>query len=109
MKIWLDDQMSDPESPKRWPPEEFIGVRNLAELKKLLERNLEEIEVMDFDHDLGDFDENDEEITGYDIIKWMTEHCLDRWPKIVLVHSTNPAGVKNILEHDTFVRRRLLP
>ena len=103
MKIWLDDQMSDPESPKRWPPEGFIGVRNLAELKELLTRNLEKIEVMDFDHDLGE-----DEPSGYDIIKWMTEHHLDRWPREVLVHSANPPGAKNIREHDAFVRRRLL-
>jgi len=95
MKIWLDDL--------RPPPEGFIHVKNLSELQVLLAYQPETIEVMSFDHDLGDGEPD-----GYQIIKWMAENHLDRWPVEVLVHSANPPGAENIRVFDEFVHNRLL-
>ena len=96
MKIWLDDL--------RPVPDGFIWVHNLAELKALLASNQEVIEVMSFDNDLGDG-----EPEGYDIIKWLANTHLERWPKEIRVHSANPAGAHNIQQYIDFIRRRILP
>lgn len=95
MKIWLDDV--------RTAPHEFIHVKNIKELKSLLKTNTTEIEIMSFDHDLGE-DTKD----GYQIAKWLAENHLDRWPKEIKVHSSNPPGAENIKAFDIFVRNRLL-
>jgi|GEM_PF-1626189 len=92
MKIWLDDQCDDQEAPRRHPPEGFIGVKNLAELEALLKSNTEPIEVIDFDHDLGE-----NEPDGYKIARWLAHNYQSRWPREVRVHSTNPCGAQNIL------------
>ncbi len=97
MKIWLDDC--------RTPPQGFYWVKNLAELIELLENDKSVIEIMSFDHDLG---EPDEEPSGYDIIKIMAEKYLDRWPEEIRVHSANPVGAKNIRCFDRNVRIHLL-
>jgi len=95
MKIWLDDI--------RQAPHGFIHVKNLAELKALLTAQSEPIEIMSFDHDLGE-----DTPSGYEIIKWLAEHHLDRWPKEIQVHSANPVGRDNILAFADFIRRRIL-
>lgn len=95
MKIWLDDC--------RPAPAGFIHVRNKAELEKLLADRTEAIEEMWFDHDLGD-----NEPTGYDIVKWLAENHLDRWPQAIGVHSQNPVGRENIRSYVTFVLNRML-
>lgn len=108
MHIWLDDQHNDPEMPKRWPPPGFTPVRNLAELSALIDSTAEAIEIMDFDHDLGDFDENGNERDGYMIIKWLAHEHLDRYPREVRVHSQNIPGRENIIKFDEFVRKYLI-
>lgn len=94
MKIWLDDI--------RVPLEGFIWVHNQRELEELLRSNAEEIEVMSFDHDLGDG-----EMDGYAIIKWLFRVHGDRYPNEVRVHSANPTGAENIRAYDACARRHL--
>jgi hypothetical protein len=50
-----------------------------------------------FDHDLGDF-EQDNEKTGYSCAKWLVEWCMDNNKPIpeYNVHSANPVGKENI-------------
>lgn len=95
MRIWLDDV--------RPAPHGFIHVRNLAELKELLAANPEPIKVMSFDHDLGDGTPD-----GYAIVKWLAEAHLNRWPRKIIVHSSNPPGAENIRQYDAFIRRHVL-
>lgn len=92
MKIWIDDIRS--------APREFIHIKTLSELKSLLEKNADAIEIISFDHDLGDGEPD-----GYQIIKWLAEHHLERWPQMVKVHSANPVGSENIRQYDKFIRR----
>ncbi len=94
MKIYLDDE--------RRAPEGFIHVRNMSELQGLLKRCNDEIEVMSFDHDLGDGEPD-----GYAIIKWLFQAHGNRYPKEVIVHSANPSGAANIRAYDACVRRHL--
>ncbi|MFH1405378.1 MAG: cyclic-phosphate processing receiver domain-containing protein [Patescibacteria group bacterium] len=96
MKIFLDD--------RRKPPTGYVLVRNLPELQRLLQDRDEDIEVMSFDHDLGDNTPD-----GMAIIKWMADNCPERWPEQTTIHSANPDGARNIAAFDRAVRKHLLP
>lgn len=98
MKIFLDD-LFDTER-KHWIPEGYVGVRNFAEFKQLLEETLErgeKIEGISFDNDLGEG-----ETEGWEIARWLTEthpEIFAENPELK-IHSANPSGRKNI-EHYT--------
>ncbi len=100
MKIWLDDQLDDPDpdlKEQRWTPEGWVGARNGAEFKSLIEGALkqgEPIEAIDFDNDLG------EPVEGYHLVQWLQkEHpeIIELNPNIELrVHSKNNVGEQNL-------------
>ena len=92
LKVWLDDV--------RQPPPGWTWVKTVNEAIGLLSSgNVKEISL---DHDLGDwvtswegYEAGDmragaKELTGYDVVLWMSEHNM--WPKIVRVHSQNSVG-----------------
>lgn len=90
MKIWLDDQLDDPETPIRHTPDGWTGAKTSSEFKKLIEDALgsgESIEAISFDNDLG------EEVEGRHLVKWLQEQhpeIIERNPEIELeVHSEN--------------------
>jgi hypothetical protein len=111
MKLYLDD-LRTPLS------REWSVVRNFDEFAEFIENNdLKNIEVISFDHDLGEsamseyFNNtkdsyeidysNIEEKTGYDCVKWLIDYIIvndkfDSVPKM-RVHSANPIGAANIL------------
>jgi len=88
MKIFLDDERN----PNDWVgyDDSWIIVRNCKEFKKTIIQafhDVEEIEVISFDNDLG---ENEPE--GYECAKWLVNE-LFVIPKI-LIHTMNtPAGL----------------
>ncbi len=94
MKIFLDDLYET--ERKSWIPDGYVGVKNFAEFKKLLEDALErgeKIEGLSFDNDLGEG-----EMDGWEIAKWLTvEH-----PEIfadnpeLTAHSANPSARETI-------------
>ena len=101
MNIWLDDNHAG----DRPAPEGFEHAHTLAELQALLaERPDDPIDIMCFDNDLGAG-----EPEGYDIIKWMYEHCVERWPRVVECQSENPIAKKLILAYDAQIRKHVLP
>lgn len=51
MKLWLDDQINDPDCPARKPPAEFIGVCTALQACRLIKKG--KVEYISFDHDLG--------------------------------------------------------
>lgn len=56
------------------------------------------VKLVSFDHDICCYDENGQEINGYDLFKWMIYYCIDsniKFPDI-LVHSKNIVGESNI-------------
>jgi hypothetical protein len=111
MKLYLDDLRTPLSS-------EWSVVRNFDEFVEFIENNdLKNIEVISFDHDLGEsaiseyFNNtkdsyeidysNIEEKTGYDCVKWLIDYIIvndkfDSVPKM-RVHSANPIGAANIL------------
>lgn len=54
--------------------------------------------MISFDHDIASFDENGDELTGFDAAKFITEYCMDNDLKCpdFNVHSANPVGSMNI-------------
>lgn len=98
MKIFLDDLYNS--ERKGWIPEGYVGVKNFAEFKTLLEEALEKgekIEGLSFDNDLGEG-----EMEGWEIARWLTEthpEIFAENPEL-RIHSANPSGRKN-LEHYT--------
>ena len=86
MKIWLDDLR-----PAPWGYESTRSVNEAKTLIREAERNGIEIEVLDLDHDLGDFANQ-----GGDAIKlldWLVERETF-YP--VEIHAANPVGRANM-------------
>ena len=85
MKIWLDDLR-----PAPWGYESARSVNEAKTLIREAERNGIEVEVLDLDHDLGDFASQ-----GGDAIKlldWLAERETF-YP--VEIHTANPVGRAN--------------
>src|ERR1035437_4381644 len=91
--------------------ENWSIVRSYLEFVKWIETNGLP-DFISFDHDLADVEELKEELpkeqwfnsetnkeyTGMDCAKWLVNYCLDNGKSLpnYAVHSSNPAGVKNI-------------
>ncbi|MBR4579713.1 MAG: hypothetical protein IKO32_00580 [Lachnospiraceae bacterium] len=94
MKIWLDDLMDDKNS-NRAVPAGFVGAHSVNEAIRLIEEAKErgeEIEMIDLDHDLGDYAKD-----GGDAIKlldYLVEHE-EFYP--VSFHTSNPVGRRNMM------------
>ena len=90
--LWIDDQLTDPDTPERWTPDGFVGASSSAEAKKIVsEYGLPML--IDFDHDLGEGD------TAISFINWMVYWALDNgidWVPEYKIHSANPPGRANI-------------
>lgn len=94
--VFLDDLRDPPGDYRKW-----VVVRSFYEFVGWCEFNsMEDIEFMSFDHDLGE-SYGRELNTGYDVALWMAE--MDYAGEAIFnenfryrVHSSNPAGAKNI-------------
>jgi hypothetical protein len=113
-KIYLDDERIP--NDKDW-----LIVKNYGQfIKKISDVGLENIDVISFDHDLGDTAveeyfrnvikkgildyDNIEERTGYDAAKWLVGYYMDNYTNSthfpqVYVHSANPVGAANIVNY----------
>lgn len=97
VKIWLDDL--------REAPEGYVLYKSVNECKEGIlsfEQNGIEIEVIDCDHDLGDYfpDSGD----GISLIDWLTERDI-MYP--TAFHTANPVGRANMQRAiDAFYRRK---
>lgn len=92
MKIWIDDQVDDPETPERHANEGFMPANSVEAAKSLVEK-YGPPEFLELDHDLGIA--NGSPTTVMEFLKWLAERYPDSVPGYA-VHSRNPAGVENI-------------
>lgn len=91
LRIWVDDI--------RKPPESFIQsylwVASVDDAKALIEtietRSSNEIELLDLDHDAGDYASKGGDYIA--ILNWMEETGRN-YP--IRIHSMNPVGVENM-------------
>ena len=115
MRIFLDDIRFPADcrlylNEKAYLDPQWIIVRNFEEFVSLIEKELDNIELISFDHDLGTehyrdaystetpYDEYEEK-TGYHCAKFLVEFCMDNQKRLpsFLVHSMNPVGKRNIV------------
>lgn len=87
-KLFLDDQLDDPNTPKRHTPNGYIGAKSSADAIELVKNQGAPI-FLDLDHDLGDND------TALIFLKWLVEN-VDSPPEYT-IHSENPVGKENII------------
>lgn len=95
MKIWLDDLMDEKQS-NRVTPEGFTGAHSVNEAIALIEeakRRGEEIELIDLDHDLGDYAKD-----GGDAIHLLYYLAQNEEYPLVRIHTSNPVGRKNMIQ-----------
>lgn len=102
-KLWLDDQIHDPETPERWTPEGFTGSPSTQDAIRLV-KLFGMPEFMNLDHDLG----------GEDKVIHFLNQLFDLYPDgpipDFLIHSANPEGAKNIYSFmDSWRRSMDLP
>ena len=83
MRIWLDDI--------RTAPDGYVWCKSVHDAIKVVQTTEEKIELIDCDHDLGDYayDGGD----GIKLLDWLVEH--ERLIPIRL-HTMNPVGRMNM-------------
>lgn len=86
MKIWLDDL--------RPAPEGFVWCRSVNEAKRAIEEAEKSvcIELIDCDHDLGDYAQDGGD--GIKLLDWLAERGTF-YP--IALHTMNPVGRDNML------------
>jgi hypothetical protein len=89
MKLYLDDV--------RDPPDGWQVVRTYDEAIRLL--STQKYEEISLDHDLGCFDANGKEYTGYDLLKWLIERKLngEYVPPKIRIHTMNSVGMAKMI------------
>ena len=86
MKIWIDDV--------RPAPPGYIHIESVSEAIEFVRRNYASIELLDIDHDAGDFASQ-----GGDYVKlldFLEAEYGDRMSIPVHLHSMNPVGISNM-------------
>ncbi len=83
MKLWLDDQINDPDAPIRWTPEGWVGVDNARDAMKHVESGL--LTAINLDNDLGT------PLEGLDVINLIEDLAHDgKIPRMeILIHTSN--------------------
>jgi hypothetical protein len=87
MKIWVDDV--------RPAPEGYYWCKSVNETKEVIKRYMQwnmQIELLDMDHDAGDFASDGGDYI--EILNWLEEYMICYFP--IRIHSMNPVGVENI-------------
>ncbi len=83
MKIWLDDI--------RPAPEGYVHCKSVNEAKGIIFSNKNSIELIDCDHDLGNYASDGGD--GIKLLDWLVENNLF-YP--ICLHTMNPVGRENM-------------
>lgn len=86
MRLWLDDQIDDPETPDRHTPPGHVGVKTALHACRILKNY--KVTHIDFDHDLGPG------LNGYTVACFIEKRAFLRLqsPLTYAMHSANPVG-----------------
>ena len=99
VKLYLDDIRHPTQSG--YQDNEWIVCRNDKTFKDMFTSFDNIITHISFDHDIGSYDENGDEVTGYDCVKWLCGYILDNNLDIsnlrLNFHTANPVGRMNIM------------
>lgn len=93
MKLWLDDQIDDPEAPDRHVPDGWVGVKTPKEAIRFIKTG--KVLEISFDHDLGERWWGN----GYTVARFIEREAFfgKLRPISFSIHSANPVGAQNIL------------
>jgi hypothetical protein len=88
-KLFIDDQLDDPDAPARWLPQDFVGAKSSEEAIAIVKQRGFPY-YLDLDHDLADGDD------VMIFLKWLWNTYPYTEPPEFNIHSANPVGKKNI-------------
>ena len=98
MNLYLDDIRNPHQSGYKY--DEWIVCRNDKTFKDMFTSFNSIITHISLDHDIDSYDENENEITGYDIVKWLCDYISDNDLDIsnltLSFHTANIVGEKNM-------------
>ena len=92
-KLWIDDQLDDPNQPQRHPPDGWLFAKTPREASSIVDK-LGPPEMMDLDCDLGK-DESGRSLRVIDFLKYLQQRFPDNPPNWK-VHSENPIAAENV-------------
>lgn len=99
MKLYLDDIRHPTKSG--YNNSDWIVCRNDKTFKDMFTSFDSVITHISFDHDISSYDDNGDEVTGYDCLKWLCDYILDNDVDIselkLLFHTANPIGRVNMM------------
>ena len=99
MKLYLDDIRNPHQSG--YNCSEWIVCKNDKTFKDMFMSFDSIITHISFDHDIGSYDENGDEVTGYDCVKWLCDYILDNNLDIsdltLNFHTANHKRKKNMM------------
>lgn len=104
MRIFLDDirsiEMSHNSNKGLGEIKDFTIARDDKSFINLIDKNLSEISLISFDHDLACYRDG-EEFTGKTACEYVINKCLDKGVKFPdwYVHSDNTSGRENIISY----------
>lgn len=93
-KLWIDDQISDVETPSRHTPQGWEGAASVDDAIAIVEAYGYPPAELDLDHDLGP------EETVMEFLRWLSREHPESIPRY-WIHSMNPVGAQNI---DAFMK-----
>lgn len=99
MKLYLDDIRNPNQSG--YKDDEWIVCRNDKTFKDMFTSFDSIVICISFDNDIASYDENGDEVTGYDCVKWLCGYILDNDLDITNLtlkfHTANPIGKENMM------------
>ena len=99
MKLYLDDIRNPHQSGYKY--DEWIVCRNDKTFKDMFISFDSVITHISLDHDIDSYDENENEVTGYDCLKWLCNYIQDNDLDIsnltLSFHTANPVGRLNMM------------
>lgn len=98
MKLYLDDIRNPHQSG--YKDSDWIVCRNDKTFKDMFTSFDSIITHISLDHDIGSYDENENEVTGYDCVKWLCGYIDDNNLDIsnlrLNFHTANTVGKENM-------------
>ena len=99
VKLYLDDIRHPTQSG--YNNNEWIVCRNDKTFKDMFTSFDSVITHISFDHDISSYDDNGDEVTGYDCVKWLCDYILDNDLDIsnleIRFHTANVVGKENMV------------
>jgi hypothetical protein len=78
---------------------DWVVIRNYFDFTKYVDQNIQNIDLVSFDHDIDSFDGSGREWNGKDAADYLLDICIDGEMELpdFIVHSMNPIGKGNII------------